>query len=249
MNITAFKTPILKPKGDLPAVIKLTIDKIAESSILVITSKVVSLWENRIIQMRDVKSKDELIKKEAEKYLDRALVPGSKLIHTIKNNLLIPSAGIDESKANGYYILWPERPKESAKKIHSELKTHFRLKNFGVIVSDSHTIPLRRGVIGISLSHFGFEPLKDYRDVKELKDKNYSITQGNLADALAAAAVAVMGEGNEQTPLAIISDIPFIKFTEKEKKKKRIYSSFEVPPEEDLYSPFLKNAPWQKGGK
>ena len=55
--------------------------------------------------------------KEADEYLPRKFVPGGWCMQTIKNNLLIPSAGIDESNANHNYILWPKDPAGIAKKI------------------------------------------------------------------------------------------------------------------------------------
>ena len=62
---------------------------------------------------------------------------------TMKNNILIPTAGIDESNGKGYYILWPKDPYQSAKKIYNFIKQEFKLNNFGIIISDSHCVPLR----------------------------------------------------------------------------------------------------------
>ncbi|MGD0576827.1 MAG: coenzyme F420-0:L-glutamate ligase, partial [Candidatus Staskawiczbacteria bacterium] len=141
MLVKAIKTrPLISPKDDLLSVIKESIFEIKEKSIIVITSKVVSIWEGRCIKIDEKINKDELIKKEADFYLDRKKVsPDYDVMLTIKNNILIPTAGIDESNANGYYILWPENPFESAKEIYNFIKKEFKLKDFGVIISDSHT--------------------------------------------------------------------------------------------------------------
>jgi F420-0:gamma-glutamyl ligase len=79
---------------------------------------------------------------------------------------------------------------------------------------------------------------------------NYTFTfsQANVADSLASAAVVAMGEGKECTPIAIISDIPFVQFRNKTKRITKKYSSHEVPLKEDLYAPFLQHLPWRKGG-
>ena len=53
---------------------------------------------------------------------------GETVMLTIKNNILIPTSGIDESNANGYYILWPEKPFESAKRIYNFIKKEFKLQ-------------------------------------------------------------------------------------------------------------------------
>jgi len=114
-------------------------------------------------------------------------------------------------------------------------------------VTDSHTIPLRRGVLGISLAHYGFVPLRDYRGMVDLFGRELKMSQTNIADALAAAAVVVMGEGNEAKPLCLIKDVPWIKFIAKPFKSRKPFSSFEIKTKEDLYYPLLSAVPWRKG--
>lgn len=169
-------------------------------------------------------------------------------MHTLKNNIFIPSAGIDESNADKHYILWPKNPKQTAKKIYQWFRKKYRLKNLGIIISDSHTIPLRRGVLGISLAHYGFVPLKDYRGQTDLFGRPFAMTQTNIADGLAAAAVLIMGEGAECTPLAIIRDVSWIKFVSKPPTAKKRFSTFEIKTKEDLYYPLLSGVSWKKGG-
>lgn len=250
MIITPIKTrKLIPPQDDLDQVLKTLSLKIKERTIVAISSKIVSILEGRCIHQSKVKDKDELIIKEAEKYLDRNLTPGGWIIHTLKNNLLIPTSGVDESNANGYYILWPKNPKLSAKRIWQFLKKKSQIKNLGVIITDSHSIPLRRGLVGISLAHFGFQPLKDYRGKQDLFGRRIEVSLANIPDSLAAASVLAMGEGAEQTPIALISDLgPAIKFTPKSTISKKPFSSFGVPTSEDLFKPFLDKVPWKKGG-
>lgn len=239
---------IMPPKDDLLEAISNSVKSLKEKSIVVITSKVVSIWQGRCVLADSSKSKDDLIKKEADFYIPRKLVPGQWCMQTLKNNLLIPSAGIDESNANGYYILWPSNLKLVVKKMHSWFRKKYHIKNIGIIISDSHTIPLRRGVMGISLAHYGFEPLKDYRKKKDLFGRQFKVSQANIADSLACSAVLLMGEGSECTPLAIIEDVPFIKFISKPFKSKTKFSSFEIKTKEDLYYPLISSVKWKKGG-
>jgi len=105
---------------------------------------------------------------------------------------------------------------------------------------------LRRGTIGISLAHCGFNPLKDYRGTKDIFGRKFTMTQTNITDGLAAAAVVVMGEGREQTPLALITDIPGVRFIGGSRRSLR--SPLKIPEKEDLYYPFLSCPPWKKGG-
>jgi dihydrofolate synthase / folylpolyglutamate synthase len=242
MLIKPIKTKLINPKDDLIEIIKEVLPIISENSILAITSKVVSLMQNRIIPIEST-DHDELVAKEAEQFLTRDLVPQNLIMHTIKNNTLIGSSGIDRSSRLKSYILWPENPNESAQKIHQALTQHYQIKNLGIILTDSHSIPLRRGTVGISIGHFGFAPLKDYRkDHQNLP----AIILSNTADGLAAAAVVTMGEATEQTPLALITDVPFVTFGQ-QKSSNQKFSSFIVPIDEDLFKPFFDNLPWHKG--
>ncbi len=215
---------------------------------MVITSKVVGIWEGRCLSINQ-QSKDELTAREADFYLPRSFVPGAWCMHTIKDNIFIPSAGIDESNADGFYILWPKDSKATAKKLWLWLKKKYHVKDLGVIITDSHTIPLRRGVLGISLAHYGFDPLKDYRDKPDLFGRLFKMAQTNVADGLAAAAVVVMGEGSESTPIALIEDIPWVTFVAKPVESKLPFSSFEIKTKEDMYYPLFASVPWKKGKK
>ena len=246
MIVKAIKTrPFLPPKDDLFSIIKESIFEIKEGSIIVITSKVVSIGEGVCIKTDNTKiEKDSLIKREADLYIFRDKKIEGSVMLTIKDNILIPSSGIDESNANGYYILWPKKPFESAKKIYKFIKKTYGLKAFGVIISDSHTTPLRTGIMGIGLAYYGFNPLRDYRGKKDIFGRKLKMSQTNIVDSLSAAAVYKMGEGAEQTPIAIIEDAGNIEFTEKDFSKS---NPLRISIDEDIYSPLLKSAEWHKG--
>lgn len=249
MKINAIKTRVLvPPQDDLRGAIRVALPTIPERSVLAITSKVVSIWQGRCVPCTDVPDKDTLIRHEADRYLPRDLVPGKWLMHTIKNNLFIPTAGIDESNANGHYILWPRDPKRTAKELYDWARATYHVRDVGIIITDSHTIPLRRGVLGISLAHYGFEPLHDYRGTEDLFGRKLVMTQANIVDSFATAAVLLMGEGAEHAPLALITEIPFVSFSDVPPKNDKPFSSLEIEPTEDLYYPLLSSVPWQEGG-
>lgn len=249
MIVQPIKTKILQPPQDnLLTIIEASLKSIPEKSIIVITSKVVSIWQGRCIPIDDY-DKDELVAEEADLYLPRKATPGAWCMHAIKNNVFIPAAGIDESNADGYYILWPKDVPAAAKKLWDWLRSKYKVKNLGVIITDSHTIPLRRGVLGISLAHYGFNPLKDYRNKPGLFGRKFKMAQTNIADGLAAAAVVLMGEGSEATPLCLITDIPWVTFATKPVISKLPFSSFEIKTKEDMYYPLFSSMPWLKGGK
>lgn len=232
----------MPPKDDLFSLIKESVFSLGEKSIIVITSKIVAIGQGRCVKMGEKISKDDLIKKEADFYIDRNRVPQGYCILTIKNDVLIPSAGIDESNANGYYILWPDKPFEIAKEIYNFIKKEYKLKQFGVIITDSHCVPMRLGVLGIGIAYYGFYPLKDYRGKPDIFGRKMKISQANIVDALASAAVLEMGEAAERTPIAIIEDVKNIKFGNFPKKGDEL----SVSKEEDIYAPLLKGVKWDK---
>jgi len=257
MIIKPIKTrQFMPPKDDLFALLGGALEEVREKSIIVIASKIVSIGQGRCIKIEDVPDKDSLIQKEAELYLPRDKVPGGYVMLTMKHGVMIPTAGIDESNAKGYYILWPEKPFETAKKIYNFIKKEFKVKKLGVIISDSHTVPLRWGTMGIAFSYWGFWPLKDYRGTKDIFGRKMKISQLNIADSLATAGVLAMGEGKEQTPLAIIEDIPFVKFglptgdhPQGDNFDFLKKNPLTIDRKEDIYGPLLNAIKWKKGGK
>lgn len=249
MIITPIKTRVLlPPRDDLLSAIKKALPRLKEKTVLVITSKVVSVWQGRCVPLAQFPDKDDLIKKEADFYLPREAAPHGWVMHTIKHNIFIPSAGIDESNADKHYILWPKNPRKTAKALWQWARKTYRVRDVGIIISDSHSIPLRRGMMGFALSYYGFRPLKEYRGTRDLFGREMKMTQANFPDSLASAAVLTMGEGKESMPIALISDIPDLVFTGRPWHPRQAHSSFEIKTKEDLYYPLLSAVPWEKGG-
>jgi len=248
MIIKAIKTrPFIPPKDNLFSLINEGFSGISlkEKSIIVLASKIVSIWQGRCVKVDSVESKDDLIGKEADLYLDRDEVPKGYVMLTIKDNILISTAGIDESNGKGYFILWPKNPFQAAKQIYDFIRKTYHLNNLGIIISDSHCTPSRLGTTGISIAYYGFYPVKDYRGTKDIFGREMKISQLNIADSLAAAACFTMGEGNEQTPIAIIEDINFMKFEEFNPTDS---NPLDINRDDDIYGPLLKALKWRNGG-
>lgn len=242
MIVKAIETrKFLPPKDDLWDLLSESIKTLEENSVVAVTSKIVSIGEGRCISIEKFPDKDKLVIIEADRYLPRNAVPHGLVMHTIKNDIFVASAGIDESNGAGYYILWPEDPQRSAKGIWKFLRKKFQVNNLGVIITDSRLVPLRRGVVGICIGYFGFKPLRDYRGKEDLFGREFKMETSNLPDSLATAAVLEMGEGAEQTPLAIITDVPYLEFTSK-------FFKFTISSKEDIFSPLFSSVNWQKGG-
>ena len=247
MEITPIKLSVLTPpKDDLFSKIKKSKLRLKDGDVIAVSSKVVSIHEGRCVSVNTT-SKDTLAKREADFFLERKYVPGRNALHTVMHNVLIRSAGIDESNGNGYYILWPKNPMRSAAKMRVFLMREYKIKKLGVVIADSISTPLRRGAVGFALAWAGIDPLYDYRGEKDLFGRKFKFEQANQADALAVAAVLAMGEGSEQTPLAVIRNAP--SHVWRSRHAGRTYRTFNVPMKEDLFAPFLTKVKWKKGKK
>lgn len=223
MHVLAVKTLIFQEGDDLLKFINNNIFSLKERDIVVITSKIVALSQGRVGEIKD---KEKLTKQNSKKIIETPWVP-----LTFVNGEWCISAGIDESNAKNKLILLPRNSFGVAEQIRKNLKKRFSLKNLGVIITDTRSMPLRVGTIGKPIAYTGFNPLKSYIGKNDLFGRKNRLTQSNVADSLAASAVLVMGEGNEQTPIAVIKKAP-VKFT----NKKSVKTKLAHPPKTDIYA-------------
>lgn len=251
MITTAIKTHKIIPNDcTIEKLLDQYLPSVSERSVIAITSKVVAICEGRTVPIEkgedgSSNEKENLIAREAEYYL-----PANENLYgvsiTIKNNIIIASAGIDESNADGNYVLWPEDPQKSANEIRQHLIQSRGVRELGVIITDSRLSPLRWGVTGVGIAHSGFQAVNDMRGKPDIFGRPLHVTKVNILDGLAASAVYVMGESNEQTPLAVIENAPHIRFQDHDPTKEEL-EMLRITMEEDIFSGILKRADWKKG--
>lgn len=247
MIINSIKThKVTTEDKDILKLLDKYISNLEENSVLVVTSKVVAICEGSVVAAGKI-DKDELIAKESQYYLPRTENPYNVAL-TITDNNLIASSGIDESNGNGFYILWPKNPQQTANEIRANLRQKFNLKNLGIIITDSRTTPLRWGITAIAIGYSGIKPLKNYIGEPDIFGRNLIFTKMSIIDNLSSAAALVMGEGNEQSPLAIATELPQVEFVDEDPSDQEL-KELKISLEEDIYAPLLKSTPWKKGGK
>lgn len=245
MKVQAIKTRIVEVNScGLLELLAESLPDVRDGSIVAVTSKVVSLCEGNAIPIGSA-SKDDIIKRDADYFLPKSNKKYGIYL-TIKNNILIPSAGVDESNTNGYYVMWPENPQKTADSCWEFLRNRYKVKNVGVVITDSVPSPLRWGVTGRCIAYCGFSGLNDKVGEDDLFGRKLTMTRVNVADALAAASVLCMGESGEQTPIALVEDLPFVKFAYHPPTKEEI-DKMHINLEEDLYGELLKGVEWSKG--
>ena len=205
---------------------------VQEKMILAVTSKIVSLAENRLVTRNSIE-KLALIKREADVFVGEI---GYGTMLTIKEGLLIPTSGIDESNSeNGDYILYPQDPFASAHKLYQDLRKRWDLKELGILLTDSRSSPLRQGVTGVCLAYWGFTAVKDLIGTEDLFGRELKMTKINYGDALSATSVMIMGEGQEQQPLSVIfgADCQFADEGDP--------GQLRMPLESDMYAPLIQS--------
>jgi coenzyme F420-0:L-glutamate ligase len=233
LHLHAIQTAIFHRGEDLVQFIVGSVpgNLVQEKMILAVTSKIVSLAEGRLVSKFEI-DKATLVKRESEVFLGEV---GYGTFLTIKEGLFIPSAGIDESNSEGgEYILYPPDPVMSAKRLWEQLREIWGVRELGILLTDSHTSPLRRGVTGICLSYWGLRAVRNMEGSEDLFGRKLQMTRMNLADGLAAAAVLMMGEGSESRPLVVIAnaDVEYDDVTRPDELK--------MPLQDDLYYPLFR---------
>ena len=232
-KFTTIKTRVVRlPKDEIWDILD-DLPRLENGDIVFITSKILAIHQGRTLSVGAM-DKVELIKKEADRYLSYRHPLGFNVNLTIKDNILIPAAGIDLSNADKHYVMWPENVDALCREIREYLCKKNGIADLGVISTDSHTTPLRYGVVGITTGLAGVEPVKDIRGNKDLFGKKIEVTQVNQVDALSAMAVLLMGECDERTPIVLLRGYENIVFNAEASMK-----DFSIEPEVDLYSPLL----------
>lgn len=229
MIVKAIKTRVFQEGEDLFLFITEHIKKIPEDAVIVITSKIVALAEERTMVIENQKTKEKAIRSES------SFVLKTKYVWlTIKDGMILPSAGIDESNADGKLILLPKNSFQSASMLRNKLKKHYQVSNLGIIVTDSCVIPLRSGVVGVALGYAGFKGIRNYQGTPDIYGKMFKFSSTDVADSLATAAALLMGEGAEKQPLALIKNAP-VQFCEKVNR-----NELHIDMEDDMFKPFFQ---------
>lgn len=229
MKVRAIKTRLFIPNEKLLPFLDTYFKKVAEKDVLVITSKIVALAEGRIVEQWNEKIKKEIIRSESE-----IMIPAKYICLTVKDKMVMASAGIDESNAAGCLILLPKDSWRIAEMVRGYFMKKFKLKKLGVVITDSRNAPFRVGVTGVAIGYSGFKGLKDYRKSLDIFGRPFHFSRVDVADSLATAAVLGMGEGNERRPLAIISgaDLEFINKVNRQELR--------IDITDDMYGPLFQ---------
>jgi coenzyme F420-0:L-glutamate ligase / coenzyme F420-1:gamma-L-glutamate ligase len=172
---------------------------------LVVTQKVVSKAENRLVPLDpdDLDARRELVESESVRIVRRR---GDLIISETRHGFVCANAGIDLSNVeHGWAALLPVDADRSARHVRDALRARENVE-VGVIVSDTFGRPWRRGLTDVAIGVSGVAAVVDLRDTPDALGRVLHVTEVAVADEIAAAAELVMGK-SANVPVAIVRGI------------------------------------------
>ncbi|MFD8285997.1 coenzyme F420-0:L-glutamate ligase [Streptomyces solisilvae] len=174
---------------------------LAHGDVLLVTSKIVSKAEGRVVEAAD---RESAIDAETVRVVARR---GRTRIVETRHGLVMAAAGVDASNTPaGTVLLLPEDPDASARAIRAGLREVLGVE-IGVIVTDTFGRPWRTGVTDVAIGAAGVRVLDDLRGGVDAYGNALSATIVATADELAAAGDLVKGKA-EGLPVAVLRGLP-----------------------------------------
>ncbi|GAA1060476.1 coenzyme F420-0:L-glutamate ligase [Agromyces bracchium] len=195
----------IRPGDDLVEVVLASAgDTLVDGDILVVTSKVVSKAEGRIVRAAD---REQAITDETVRVVaTRAHEGGITRIVENRLGIVAAAAGVDASNTeDGTVLLLPVDPDASARRIAEGVLARTG-RRIGVILSDTLGRPWREGQTDVAIGAAGVQVLDDLRGTTDAAGKPLSVTMPCVADELAAAGDLVKGKASG-CPVAVVSGV------------------------------------------
>jgi coenzyme F420-0:L-glutamate ligase/coenzyme F420-1:gamma-L-glutamate ligase len=176
-----------------------------EGDVVVVTQKVVSKAEGRLVRLDpdDPDAKRHLIESESVRILRRR---HGLVISETRHGFVCASAGVDLSNVEeGWAALLPVDPDRSARRLRDGIRARAGVE-VGVIVSDTFGRAWRRGLVDVAIGCAGIAGVVDLRGTTDADGRELVVTQVAIADELAAAAELVMGKA-QRVAAAIVRGV------------------------------------------
>jgi coenzyme F420-0:L-glutamate ligase/coenzyme F420-1:gamma-L-glutamate ligase len=178
---------------------------LADGDCLVVTQKVVSKAEGRLVPLDpdDLDARRALVEGESVRIVRRR---GDLIISETRHGFVCANAGIDLSNVeHGWAALLPVDSDRSAKHVRDALRARAHVE-VGVIISDTFGRPWRRGLTDVAIGVSGIAAVVDLRDTTDALGRVLQVTEVAVADEIASAAELVMGKATG-VPVAIVRGV------------------------------------------
>lgn len=195
-----------------------------DGDIVIVTSKIVSKAEGRVVSEKDVipspfaiqvaesTNRDpryvEVIFRESSRPIK---ISDQVLIMESKHGFICASAGVDRSniQRDDEFLLLPEDSDASAAQIRSSLQKHFGVY-IAVVISDTFGRPWRMGQTNVAIGISGMLATQGYSGQFDTYGRELKVTSIAIADQIAGAAELVMGK-TDGVPVAVLRGYPYPK--------------------------------------
>ena len=194
--------PEVSPGDDLAGMIA-EATNLADGDVLVVTQKVVSKVEDRMVDVDPAVGHKPIVEAESVRVLRRR---GDLVIAETSHGFVCANAGVDLSNVpDGRAALLPVDSDRSARRIRDALLHRLGL-DVAVIVSDTFGRPWRRGVADVAIGCAGLRPIVDLRGTSDALGRELMVTEVAVVDEIAAAAELVMGKA-AGVPVAVVRGV------------------------------------------
>ncbi|GGQ60004.1 coenzyme F420-0:L-glutamate ligase [Streptomyces asoensis] len=199
--------PEVRAGDDLTKLIAAAEPGLADGDVLLVTSKIVSKAEGRIVHAED---REAAIDAETVRVVARR---GTLRIVENRQGLVMAAAGVDASNTPaGTVLLLPEDPDASARLIRDGLRDALGVE-VGVVVTDTFGRPWRAGLTDVAIGAAGVRVLDDLRGGTDAHGNPLSATVVATADELAAAGDLVKGKASA-LPVAVVRGLGHVVVTD-----------------------------------
>ena len=201
-------------------------ESLRENDIVVITHKIISKAEGKIIDLTKIVPSEESKNISSQTGKDPRLVEliisqsseivkieREIIITETKHGFVCANGGIDTSnvgKSSNHVTLLPDDPDKSARKIRDDINSRTNV-TVGVIISDTFGRPFRTGQVNIAIGIAGLDPIKSYIGKLDMYGNVLRITEIAIADEIASAAELVMGKSS-RVPVTIVRGYDFTSY-------------------------------------
>lgn len=201
---------------------------LADGDVVVVTQKIVSKAEDRlvVIDAEDPRGHVAVVEAETVRVLRRR---GDLVITETAQGFVCANAGVDLSNVErGWAALLPVDSDRSARRIRDGIRARCGAE-VGVIVSDTFGRTWRRGLTDVAIGCAGIGAIVDYRGTEDATGRELHVTEVAVVDELAGAAELVMGKATG-IPVAVVRGVP-----DSWLRRGNVRSEIVRPPHEDLF--------------
>ncbi|MGI8664546.1 MAG: coenzyme F420-0:L-glutamate ligase [Jatrophihabitans sp.] len=204
--------PELRPGDDLAVELVRCAPWLADGDVLVVTSKVVSKVEGRLVPVPtdDPAARERLRQQAIEDETVRPVAQrGDLRIVETRHGLVLAAAGVDASNVSRDELaLLPLDPDSSARRLRDRL-AELTGRTVAVVISDSVGRPWRHGISDVAIGVAGLTAVLDIRGQTDRHGNQLSVTEVAVADELAAAGDLVKGKLSE-VPVAVVRGLSYL---------------------------------------